>query len=399
MTARDHGFGIVFPYPAGAGFALRTLEAAFRTLGECLSEDVSCVHILFGEDTEIDAETRVDPVETFAWGSQTPEQLASLESWLVRNRITTIFGLDLPVSSAAYSVMRRAGVRCIISYWGAPMSGINHGPTLMLKRLQIAATRYGPDHYIFESEAMRATAVAGRGIAAAATSVVPTGIDHTRFRPDPAKTSYAHDTFGIPADRKIVIYSGHFESRKGVAVLIECIRHLVSERNADHLHFLLCGHRGAEADVFKARVQGSAAEQFVTFAGYRPDILPLYQSAWAGCIASTGWDSFPMSALEMQASGLPIFVSALQGIPETIDEGRTGVSFPPGDHVTLAQQLLELAADNGRHAAMSQQATEWIAHRFTREHQRHALVEVTRQVVRRAAAPWRVVDPNGVVIR
>ena len=399
MTARDHGFGIVFPYPAGAGFALRTLEAAFRALGESLSEDVGFVHVLFGEDTEIDAETRVDPVETFAWGRQAPEQLASLESWLVRNRITTIFGLDLPVSSAAYPVMRRAGVQCIVSYWGAPMSGINHGPKLLLKRLQIAATRHGPDHYIFESEAMRATAVSGRGISAAATSVVPTGIDHTRFRPSPTATSYAHDTFGIPANRKIVIYSGHFESRKGVAVLIECIRHLVSERNADDLHFLLCGHRGAEADVFKARVQGSAAEEFVTFAGYRSDILQLYQSAWAGCIASTGWDSFPMSALEMQASGLPIFVSALQGIPETIDEGRTGLCFPPGDHVTLARQLLDLAADDGRRAAMSQRATEWIAHRFTREHQHRALVEVTRQVALRAATAWQTVDPNGVVLR
>ena len=399
MTARNYGFGIVFPYPAGAGFALRTLEAAFRALGKSLSENENCVHVLFGENTELDAETRVGPVETFAWDRQTPEQLASLESWLVRHRITTIFGLDLPVSSAAYSVMRRAGVRCIISYWGAPMSSINHGPKLMLKRLQISATRHGPDHYIFESEAMRATAVAGRGIAAAVTSVVPTGIDHTRFRPDPAQTSYARDTFGIPADRKIVIYSGHFESRKGVAVLIECIRHLVSERNSDRLHFLLCGHRGPEADVFKARIQGSAAEQFVTFAGYRSDIVQLYQSAWVGCIASTGWDSFPMSALEMQASGLPIFVSALQGIPETIDEGRTGLSFPPGDHVALAQRLLELAADDDRHAAMSQQATSWIAHRFTREHQRQALFEVTRQVVLRATAPWRVVDPNGVVTR
>ena len=106
-----------------------------------------------------------------------------------------------------------------------------------------------------------------------------------------------------------------------------------------------------------------------------------------------------MSALEMQASGLPIFVSALQGIPETIDEGRTGLCFPPGDHVTLARQLLDLAADDGRRAAMSQRATEWIAHRFTREHQHRALVEVTRQVALRAATAWQTVDPNGVVLR
>ena len=397
MTAHDHGFGIIFPEPAGAGFAIRTLEQTFRALGAELTKSPDRVHVIFNEATSLDPETRDVPVDTFAWHRQTPDQLERLARWISTHRITTIWGLDLPVSSAAYPVMRRAGVRCIISYWGAPMSSINHGPKLLLKRLQIAATRHGPDHYLFESEAMRATAVAGRGIAAAATSVIPIGIDHTRFRPNPAGTSYAYDMFSIPADRKIVIYSGHFESRKGVAVLIECVRHLVLDRQEDQLHFLLCGHRGREADAFMARVRGTTAEGYVTFAGYRPDILQLYQSAWAGCIASTGWDSLTVSALEMQASGLPIFVSALQGIPEAIDEGRTGLSFPPGDHVTLAQRLLELAADEDRHAAMSQQATAWIAHRFTREHQQRALVEVTRQVVLRAAAPWRAVDPNGVV--
>ena len=202
-----------------------------------------------------------------------------------------------------------------------------------------------------------------------------------------------------PLSRKIVIYSGHFEARKGVAVLIECIRHLVLERQANHLHFLLCGNRGTDADAFLARIRGTAAERFVTFAGYRSDILQLYQSSWAGCIASTGWDSFPMSALEMQATGLPIFVSRLQGIPETIEEGQTGLSFPPGDHVALAQQLLDLANDNARREAMSLQATDRITRFFTREHQRRALVEVVRQVVRRAASPWAVVDQNGVVRR
>jgi glycosyltransferase involved in cell wall biosynthesis len=399
MTSRDHGFGIIFPHPAGAGFAMRTLELAFRAVGAELSQSADRVHVIFNEATSLDTETRDEPVDTFAWHRQTPDQLERLAAWISTHKITTIFGLDLPVSSAAYPVMRRAGVQCIVSYWGAPMSGINHGPKLLAKRLQIASTRYGPDHYIFESEAMRATAVSGRGIAASATSVVPTGIDQSRFFPTPTATSYAHETFDIPADRKIVIYSGHFEARKGVAVLIECIRHLVSERNADHLHFLLCGHRGAEADVFKARLQGTSAEQFVTFAGYRSDIVQLYQSAWAGCIASTGWDSFPMSALEMQASGLPIFVSALQGIPETIEEGRTGVSFPPGDHVTLARHLLDLAADDARREAMATQATARIAHRFTREHQRRALVEVTRQVMLRSATPWRTVDANGAVVR
>jgi glycosyltransferase involved in cell wall biosynthesis len=399
MTSRDHGFGIIFPHAAGAGFAMRTLEQAFRQLGETLAQSAKNVHVIFGEASSLDTELRDGPVETFAWGSQTPEALERLASWIQRHRIETIFGLDLPVSSGAYPIMRRAGVRGIVSYWGAPMSSINHGAKLLAKRWQVAMAADGPDHYIFESEAMRATAVAGRGIPASATSVVPTGIDHMRFCPSASPSSHAHAAFGIPTDRHIVIYSGHFEARKGVAVLIECARHLVLDHQCTQLHFLLCGNRGNEADVFAQRLRGTPAEEFVTFAGYRSDIVQLYQSAWVGCIASTGWDSFPMSALEMQAAGLPIFVSALQGIPETIDNGRTGFSFPPGDHVTLARRLLDLAADEPARTAMSRQATDWISNGFTREHQYRSLLEVTRQVMLRCQTPWHRVDANGVVER
>lgn len=398
-TSLDHGFGIVFPFAAGTGFALRTLEQAFRSVGTTLAGTPDRVHVLFGEPTSLDTEVRADAVDTFAWDRQTPEQLERLRTWIERYRITTVFGLDLPVASPAFTVMRGAGVNSIVSYWGAPMSSIHRRAMLFVKRLQVATTFHGPDHYIFESEAMRATAVAGRGIAAANTSVVPTGIDPTRFRPTSESSSYAHDTFGIPVDRKIVIYSGHFEARKGVAVLIDCARYLVDQCHDRQLHFLLCGDRDTEAAAFRTRLQGSAAEQFVTFGGYRTDIVSLYQSAWAGCIASTGWDSFPMSALEMQSSGLPVFVSALQGIPETIDEGTTGISFPPGDHVALAQRLLALAADDQHRAAMSRRATEWVARRFTREHQHRSLTEVISQIMRRGEAKWRTVDSNGVVTR
>ena len=61
--------------------------------------------------------------------------------------------------------------------------------------------------------------------------------------------------------------------------------------------------------------------------------------------------------------------------------------------------MLDLANDNARRDAMSLQATDRITRFFTREHQRRALVEVVRQVVRRAASPWAVVDQNGVVQR
>jgi glycosyltransferase involved in cell wall biosynthesis len=47
--------------------------------------------------------------------------------------------------------------------------------------------------------------------------------------------------------------------------------------------------------------------------------------------------------MEAMMSGLPVVASALSGIPELVDEGRTGHLVPPGDPWSLAQRIESLA--------------------------------------------------------
>lgn len=56
-------------------------------------------------------------------------------------------------------------------------------------------------------------------------------------------------------------------------------------------------------------------------------------------IASTGRDSFMMSSLEIAACGLLLLVSGLQGLSETVDEGKTGFKFRPGDFKELCENI------------------------------------------------------------
>jgi glycosyltransferase involved in cell wall biosynthesis len=175
--------------------------------------------------------------------------------------------------------------------------------------------------------------------------VVLLGADLERFRPDPADAGYAHEVLGIPRDRQLVFYSGHFEPRKGVAVLMQAARVIANDLGRRDVHFVLLGNRDTEADPFRQMIAGTPAEQCVTFAGYRADVPRLHRSCAVGAIASTGWDSMTMSSVEMQASGLPLLVSRLQGLPESIEEGVTGHSFPPGDGAALARHILALVDD------------------------------------------------------
>ena len=259
------------------------------------------------------------------------------------------------------------------------MSSINRGPRLWLKRLDVLLARGGPDHYVFESRAMQRTAVEGRGIPEGRTSVAYLGVDTDLFRPADKPGFHAHDTFGIPRDRRLVCYSGHMEERKGVRILVSAVVDLV-RRGVRDVHLLAMGNRGDEADVFNPLYRGTPAEGHITFGGYRRDVPELLRSGYVGAIASTGWDSFTVSSLEMAATGLPLLVSALPGLDETVEEGRTGYTFPVGDHVALADRIERLLRDPALRDAMSRASRARVLERFTTDHQVGALVATFRRL-------------------
>ena len=56
-------------------------------------------------------------------------------------------------------------------------------------------------------------------------------------------------------------------------------------------------------------------------------------------------DFSSIASLEAMASGLPVIVGAVGGIPELIEEGKTGFLIAPDDEQALAQKLDLLVSD------------------------------------------------------
>ena len=310
---------------------------------------------------------------------QKKSELLEIEKYVKKNNIDVVFGFDQPVSRPSYKYLRRGGVKIIISYWGAPMSSINTGLKLKLKQLQVALTPNSPDHYIFESEAMAQSAYLGRGIPKNKVSIVYLGVNTEKFKPANTENFYSHDTFNIVKDRRILFYSGHMETRKGVGVLVNAAKHLYNHHNKRDFHFLILGNKGNEDKQYLEMLADDGARDHVTFGGYRNDIEKIMPSCYLGIIASTGWDSFTMSSLEMAASGLPLLVSNLQGLAETIDEGKTGYSFEPGNHIELSELIISMLNDYESRNFMGQNARKRILSKFTVQIQIERLVTLVMQ--------------------
>lgn len=337
--SKDPAILIMIHCEENTGYAISSLEHVFHQAALRAGYNESSIFWSYNGLKNLAAANKID----CDYRNPDPD---SLIPFLRNNNIQTVIAFDLGYPAKVIDLLKNNGVKKIISYWGASMSSINSGLKLWLKKLDFWLRSYTPDHFIFESEAMRRTATHGRGVPAKVTSILYLGVDTKKFSPNYGQDFYTHEQVGIPKDKKIVFYSGHMEERKGVRTIIRAALYLADSGQLNNIHFVLCGNKGDEAKTYTDMLAGTAAEPHITFAGYRNDIAALMRSSSIGVIASTGWDSFTMSSVEMMASGLPLLVSNLQGLSETIEDNKNGFLITPGNHIELANKIKLLLKDD-----------------------------------------------------
>lgn len=75
-------------------------------------------------------------------------------------------------------------------------------------------------------------------------------------------------------------------------------------------------------------------------------------------------DTFPNSVIEALACGTPVVASAVGGIPEQIEDARTGFLVAPGDPRDMAERVDLLLRDGGLRRRMGAAAAEIARRRF-----------------------------------
>jgi glycosyltransferase involved in cell wall biosynthesis len=374
---------IILHCESNTGYAIGPLEATFFRMSlELCGGDAKRIHFAYpsmqkGPSDTLPADFRQYLVVDTR--TSDPADFRRAETYIRDHGIDTVFGFDQPVSCPIFRSFRRAGVTHFVSYWGAPMSSSFGLFKRTLKRIDVALRHNGPDHYIFESMGMADLAVLGRGIPRRKTSVVYLGVDTNRFRPGKSDAGYVYAQLGIPAQRRIFFYAGHFEARKGVAVIMRAANRLAERRNQDDWQVALFGNQPGEEEPF-SRMLSAAARGHVVFGGYRRDLDLIQRGCHAAVIASTGWDSFPRSGMEMQASGLPLLASALPGLSESVEHGHSGFLFAPDDDAELADRMQLLLDDAGCRDRLSVQARARIEEKFSLQAQFDGLVTTMRKV-------------------
>jgi glycosyltransferase involved in cell wall biosynthesis len=166
--------------------------------------------------------------------------------------------------------------------------------------------------------------------------VVRCGVDLSTYSPDGRTQS-----IGPPQ----LLCVGRLVHLKGQSLLIEALAGLVSRGLDARLTLVGKGPKRAELEQL-ARRRGVADR--VRFAGAvgQDEIRDIYRSADVFCLPSMA-EGLPVVLMEAMALELPVVATRIMGIPELVEEGRTGLLVTPGRLDELTDALARLIADPG----------------------------------------------------
>ena len=330
--------------------------ACFRTDGEWFPRAAERAHAV-----------AAFPIDGFARRS-TVARLRAFAAWCREHSIALVHTTDL------YSN--------IFFLPGAALAGV---PVRIGSRREIAAGKspaqlalqraaYACAHHVVANAGAVAARLRKEGVPASRIAVIPNGLDLTRVRPREAGA----------AQSQTVAMVANLRPGKGHDTLIDAAA-LVLQRFPE-VRFELFGD-GTERAALIQRAAARGVSHAVTFLGHVDDVPGRLAGAALFTLPSES-EAFPNAVLEAMACGLPVVASAVGGIREVVEHGRTGLLVPPRDPVALADRICDLLTRPDVAAAWGAHGRELVEARYSFERMVGSVTALYDQALTRRLPAW-----------
>ena len=152
----------------------------------------------------------------------------------------------------------------------------------------------------------------------------------TRASSRRARPSEARARLGLPDDGPIVSYVGKLVPRKGVDTLVEAMG-LLARRPAG-APLLVAAGIGEEREPLERRAAELGVADRVRFVGkVAHDEVGWWMAAGDLFVLPSLSEGLPTVVCEAMNCGRPVVATAVDGTPEIVRDGRTGLLVPPSD--------------------------------------------------------------------
>jgi len=180
--------------------------------------------------------------------------------------------------------------------------------------------------------------------------VIPNFISAADYYP-PADDAFRRRL--APKGHRVLVHVSNFRPVKRVGDVVKIFASVRKELPAT---LVLVGD-GPDRDAAEQHVDGLGLRKDVRFLGKVENVGDVLRGADLFLLPSAT-ESFGLAALEAMACGVPVIASAAGGIPEVVEDGKTGFLAPPGAVTTMAARAVQVLQNADEHARLKQQAAD-----------------------------------------
>jgi glycosyltransferase involved in cell wall biosynthesis len=173
----------------------------------------------------------------------------------------------------------------------------------------------------------------------------------------------ARAALGVAPGTIVIGSVGNLRKAKDYPNLLRAARIVCARKG--NVHFVIVGQWVDElgGELLRLRETLGLVER-VSFLGFRKDVSAL-MSGFDLFVSSSSSEGLPLASLEAMGLGKPMVLTRCGGVPEMVEDGRTGSLVPPRDPEALARGILSLLGAPETAARLGSEAREVARRRFS----------------------------------
>ncbi|MGH9282397.1 MAG: glycosyltransferase family 4 protein, partial [Acidimicrobiales bacterium] len=290
--------------------------------------------------------------------------------------------VHLHTGTALYGGLVRPAAGTILDVHAPPGEG-QHGRATERLEGWLARRRWVSP--VAHSASVREAAAAAWRLPSTKVELIPLGIPAERWAA-PAGGGGPGPIGPLPPGALVVLYVARIVPPKDVGLFVD-VAAQVAARAGSPVVFVAVGD-GSELPALREEVGRRGLLDVVRFPGtlHGDELVSAYQACHL-FLSTSRYESFGLAVLEAMAAGRPVVATAVGGVVEVVDHGRTGLLVPAGDTEGLVSAVLDLLGDAERRARMGQAGRRRAAEVFDLARMVEGYATLYRQVaggVRRA---------------
>jgi glycosyltransferase involved in cell wall biosynthesis len=197
------------------------------------------------------------------------------------------------------------------------------------------------DRVVGVGQAVRDALIRHEGLPAERVGVIYNGVDTAHFGNEAGDRDAIRREIGVGPDDFVVLLVARLDYLKDHATALRTLHRVAAQR--PNVRLVLAGE-GPERTAIEQQIAELGLGGQVRLLGLRKDVARLLKATDLFLLTSIS-EGIPLTVIEAMAAGLPVLATRVGGLAELVEDGQTGFLAPARDDVTLADRLLQLAAD------------------------------------------------------